>query len=97
MKHTIKLKKIVTEDNADSPILGRNGYVYIEDVENHLHPIVESKILQKLYSIYLKKIKQVYENQNYSVTIFIASGNKIDEKIDSINRRLKNKEIINCE
>lgn len=85
-----KTKKLSTEKPMGiNGIQEENGYVFIEKIESLLHPSFTSILFQKLYKLYLRKVKKTYDCNNYSVTIFIASGRTIDKKIDTINRRLK--------
>lgn len=72
-----------------------SGYVLIENVEVNFHRYQQSHIFRKLLYQYLRRIRKKSDAiEKYSVRIFIASGDSIDNKIDKINRRLIRKRII---
>lgn len=68
------------------------GYVLIEDINLNFHKYHHSPIFRRFLYFYRRRIRRKSDaNGNYSVKIFIASGERIDNKINKINCRLNKK------
>jgi len=79
-----KISQKIDDNNRNA-----SGYVYIDDIEQHLNNYAKTSIYRVLHNHYLKLIER-FSNHNdvYFVKIFIASKDDIDRKIDDINRRI---------
>lgn len=67
----------------------KEGYVLIEEVESHLHRNTNLRMRDIIRSIYVKfKVPDQVQIER-TVTLFVASGKRIDKKIDNINKRIQ--------
>ena len=71
----------------------RGGYILIEEVEAHLTESVREIICRKIRSLFKGHLERIENIEEYEVTIFVASDQSIDEKINNINKRLLKKTV----
>lgn len=83
MKFKSKIDK-----SEKSMVSSEEGYVMIAEVEDHLHYATIYSMIYKLRQGLSFRHKHGHSKKKYSVSIFIASGQSIDEKIDEVNRRI---------
>ncbi|MBD5261379.1 MAG: hypothetical protein HDS38_04525 [Bacteroides sp.] len=68
-------------------------YILIEEVEAHLTESFREIIYRKLRSLFQSCPERIESHEEYEVTIFVASDQSVDEKINEINKRLLKKSI----
>ena len=82
--------KVKYKSTQDSSVIAKKGYVMIEEVEASLHiKTIFFRSRRWWTKTLFNRGKLAQNNKEYSVSVFIASGAKIDTKIDNINRRYK--------
>lgn len=92
MQQRLKSRKYFnpqSEEKKSIAIQTKRGYIFIEDVESHLHPTFTSSFYRRMYSLYLRRVKRIYGHRECPVKIFVASKKEIDDKMDTINQRVK--------
>lgn len=67
------------------------GYVLIDEIESYIHLTMRMRIIRHFVEFYARLSTHKSLCTHKTVRIFIASGDRIDTKIDSINKRLKKK------
>lgn len=82
-----------SEDMKQTDATNRGGYILIEEVEAHLTKSASEIIYRKLKSLFKSHSERLESHEEYEVTIFVASDQSVDDKINEINKRLLKKSI----
>lgn len=83
-----KVNEMVRLECKNQHPMKERGFVMIEEVESHLHYSHRRSLVEFLIQKILRR--DLMGNQ-FNVSIFVASGRDIDEKIDKLNRRIHKK------
>lgn len=76
--------------NPDKTVKSFNHgtYILIDEVEAHLTESVRETIYRKMRSLFKNQQECMECEEEYEVTIFVASDKSVDEKINEINKRI---------
>lgn len=85
------MKKDIAECHFKVSSSDKNRYVSVEDILQELYPVTRTSLFLRIKKQFFVKSLNIRNIEKSDVILFTASGQKIDNKIDSINRRISKK------
>lgn len=82
------MKKDIIEYQSKASYSDKKKFVLVEDILKELYPAIRTSILVKLRTRLLLKNSNLRARGEKNIVLFIASGQRIDNKIDNINQRI---------